>query len=376
MFKVFTRVLSRVFSCLRNEDIEAIKERETRKMSEKIVKRVIKNAEWHANNMKKERNYWDDEDEEETENAVRNARKDIDKDYKHSQCIASGKFAEFHKYYKKKEATKLLCKIQYSQNEGRKLDMPLWNKVNGHPNVQPLIQVYWTTKTTSFLMPYYPKNIANEIDDMFCKKKKDGFEKVKKWLREVLSAMQYLESKGLCHLKLMSRYIFIAKDGRAVVGGLSRLNLANKPMNSWDHKLLSVYFPPEMSPLNSFDGKLFDRWAYGMLSCECLTYFALRDVVKSSKNWQKHVYPTMCYIMDEKNFTGFIRSAFPWGKKIRDNEAKLALNFVQGFLREDPKKRISPSDAMQHKFLGEDDEFGPGPDKMWTNHTFSFNLCD
>lgn len=153
-----------------------------------------------------------------------------ERDYKFLQDLGTGGFTDVIAVLtpdKQKEAIKIVQKKKIWPIEDQ-----YWPTLH-HPNLVQLKNVMNIEELDIklYFMPLLPK----ALDDMVCSKefRKDpnSFSRVKKWLLQILSAIQFLHDNGLCHLDIKSDNVLIDDEDNALLADFSRLNFTKEPIN-------------------------------------------------------------------------------------------------------------------------------------------------
>lgn len=81
-----------------------------------------------------------------------------------------------------------------------------------------------------YFMPIVPVTLYDLINDRKLKKDSNGFNRVKKWLLQIISALEYLHKNGFCHTYLKASNILIDSEDNALLADFSGLNFTKFPV--------------------------------------------------------------------------------------------------------------------------------------------------
>lgn len=82
-----------------------------------------------------------------------------------------------------------------------------------------------------YFMPLLPITMHDMIHSKDFRKDPNSFNRVKNWLIQILSALEYLHGRGLCHLDLKADNILIDSEDNALLADFSGLNFTKFPIN-------------------------------------------------------------------------------------------------------------------------------------------------
>ncbi|GFT50675.1 protein kinase domain-containing protein [Nephila pilipes] len=270
--------------------------------------------------------------------------------------------------YDPERESDVAVKIVTSENIAES-ELAMWPKLH-HPNIVPLLELM-TLKPLDvaiFVMPVQKKTLHDMMYDKRFLNRNDSLDFLKIWLYEILCALEYLDSRYLCHLDIKVDNVLISREYTAMICDFSFLNSTIKPLERYDLGLPYIYRPPEacQSIGNDIvvDGRSYDMWGFGIMTLEIFTHFILAANIPDCSNWVKEVYPTIFNTLQEREFIKLMIQTFP-GYDMSLTQIKLALNFIHSFLMYIPSERASPIEALQHQFLNRGVLFGPITDSIW-----------
>ncbi|KAG8191275.1 hypothetical protein JTE90_003286 [Oedothorax gibbosus] len=290
--------------------------------------------------------------------------------------LGKGTYGDVYLMYDSGRKSTIAAKIVTSENIAE-AELAFWPKLQ-HRNIVPLIGLFHVESLDAavFIMPVQKTNLNDMLYQKQFRKRHDSLDKVKEWLYEILSGLEYLHSQELCHLDLKVDNVLISHSSTAMLCDFTFLNTSVNPLSRYDIGLPYIYRPPEACKTVGADfhieGKSYDSWGFGVMAVEIFTHFHLSHNLIRSKCWLQDVYPTMYEILQENCFTSLMSSTF-LVVHLDKYHAGMALNFIQAFLMVDFTKRVSILEATQHPFLRKGSIYGPKPDAIW-KHKISMDI--
>ena len=122
-----------------------------------------------------------------------------------------------------------------------------------------------------YIVPKIPYTLSDILSKESFLTDKRGFQRMKRWLSDVLDGLKYLHKSGFAHLDLKEDNILITDDDRALLCDFSGLNLIGIPLQRMCAPL--ILCPPEYYDeflCNRLEGSKWDVWLYGLLHLVCL----------------------------------------------------------------------------------------------------------
>ncbi|KAF8764121.1 Extracellular signal-regulated kinase 7 like protein [Argiope bruennichi] len=290
------------------------------------------------------------------------------------KLLGRGTYGDVFMMYDPARDSNVAVKIITSENIA-KIELAMWPKLR-HPNIVPVLEVMTLrpVEVAIFVMPVQRKSLHDIMYDKRFLSRDDSLDYLKIWLFQTLCALDYLDSRHLCHLDIKVDNILISNEYRAMLSDFSFLNFNTKRLERYDLGLPYIYRPPEAcQTLGSdifIDGRSYDMWGFGIMAVEIFTHFVLATNVPDCKNWMKEVYPTLFSILQEKEFSNLMIQTFP-GYNMSQTQAKLALNFIYCFLMLEPLERSIAVEALQHQFLNRGEYLASWTDPIWTQEVYS-----
>nr|XP_021004316.2 cyclin-dependent kinase-like 4 [Parasteatoda tepidariorum] len=277
-----------------------------------------------------------------------------EKKYTSLGYIGSGSFGQVFRMIEPLNKSELAVKIVPYEMVA-KAESELWKNLS-HPNLVSLIGMHKleNQKTFVFLMPVYPTTLLGAIQDLNpCK---GAYNIVKSWLKDVLQGLDYLHSKGACHLDLKLDNVLISDENSALLCDFTFLRESKKPLHKHQIGMPLVYQPPEVvlsKGRENLDGTRIDMWAFGCLAMEMLSCFAITNA--ASMDERKQMYTTVLSLLEENGLLWPITKFFS-ADDLRETDVKLALRFMKEFLAFDASYRLPACEALMHDFFHEDDD--------------------
>ncbi|GFX57581.1 protein kinase domain-containing protein [Trichonephila clavipes] len=291
-----------------------------------------------------------------------------EKRYRNLKVLGRGTYGDVYMMYDPERESNVAVKIVTSENIAE-AELAMWPKLH-HPNIVPLLELMTLrpVNVAIFIMPVQKKTLHDMMYEKRFLNRNDSLDYIKIWLYEILCALEYLDSRYLCHLDIKVDNVLISKEYTAMICDFSFLNSTIKPLERYDLGLPYIYRPPEAcQSIGSdivVDGRAYDMWGFGIMVLEIFTHFVLAANIPDCTSWVKEVYPTLFNILQEREFCKLMIQTFH-GYDMNLTQVKLALNFIQSFLMFDPNERATPIEALQHQFLNRGILLGEVTDAIW-----------
>ena len=259
----------------------------------------------------------------------------IEKDYKIGEQIGSGAFASVRKVVHKgsgqPRALKIIKKQKNNKENARMyLEVEILKKLV-HPNIMQIFEFYEDKKN------FYIITELCEGGELFDKIVEKGSftESEAAWvMRQLLSAVNYIHSNKIVHRDLKPENILLdtKKDNiiKIIDWGTARFFDKSKKMNRISGT--PYYIAPEVLA-EKYDEKC-DVW-----SCGVILYILLCG------------YPPFNADSDEQILEKIKIGKFSYPPEEWDTVSPLAKDLVNSMLQFHPSKRLSASEALEHKWL-------------------------
>ena len=108
-------------------------------------------------------------------------------------------------------------------------ELMLWPTLD-HQNVLPLLEFIEVPYAHLFLTPLLYGDMETILESNEFRNDPDGLDVARKWLRDVLDALDYLHSQKLCHLDIKADNVLIDYNINAVLCDFSFINNADEPL--------------------------------------------------------------------------------------------------------------------------------------------------
>ncbi|XP_064469376.1 uncharacterized protein LOC135384056 [Ornithodoros turicata] len=195
--------------------------------------------------------------------------------------IAEGTFGRFVRMYEPEARAEVTVWFTDEANI-RKED--LW-RVLSHPNLMELVRRIRVDVCTPFLqtciayvMPAFDFTLQQKVTPKVFRYSETAYGQIKAWLYEIMNALDYLHSRGMYHLNIHMRNVFIIRGNRAALGGLANLHRAGT-VTADAVKVDTIYAPPEVVAARiGMDNKMWelqadriDMWSLCAMFAEALT---------------------------------------------------------------------------------------------------------
>lgn len=102
-----------------------------------------------------------------------------------------------------------------------------------HPNILPLIGVHRMKRDTGilYIMPIVPRSLHDVLSSMEFPAAKSSFTRTKRWLKDILSGVNYLHRSSLCHLDIKTDNVLINQSDAALLCDFSGLSSTKFQIN-------------------------------------------------------------------------------------------------------------------------------------------------
>ena len=275
-------------------------------------------------------------------------------DYKYIKCLGDGGFGSVIAMLTPNNE-KIAIKIVENDNIWFMED-EFWPRIC-HPHLLPMTNTMTIEQLNVklYFMPILPKVLIDTLFEEEFKRDPNSFNRVKKWFRQILSALAHLHASGFCHLDIKADNILLDDEDNAVVCDFSGLNYTNVPV----HRLCAPlnYRPRECFPDHGqemdIQGKPFDLWSFSLLALNALTghYPELKGPkVELDTDWDKEVWPFLETTLQESKLRSLIKESFP-NAFLTDCDIHEAQHFLQFIMKIRPDERPSASRIKKHPFL-------------------------
>jgi mitogen-activated protein kinase kinase kinase len=165
---------------------------------------------------------------------------------------------------------------------------------------------------------------------------------VKKPVRQILSGLKYLHSKGIIHRDLKSKNILVSNRGVPKLADFGSAKIIDRTQESQVNSMLEasvhvctpLYFPPEFV-LNNVYTEKSDIWSFGCVVIEMVSAKLPWSEMKFENEWA-----AARYIAQE--------NAVP---QVNVSLSDCCRDFILSSLNRDPKKRPTAEELLNHPFL-------------------------
>lgn len=102
-----------------------------------------------------------------------------------------------------------------------------------HPHLLEVYQIFTIEElgVRIYVMPHLTTNLYDVLHSENFRQNNNSFQRIKKWLFQVLCGLEHLHSQGLCHLNIRIGNIFIDDKDNAVIADFSDLNFKTAPVD-------------------------------------------------------------------------------------------------------------------------------------------------
>ena len=270
------------------------------------------------------------------ENQEENVMKEIAGDYLIKETIGEGTFSKvklgINIYTGQKVAIKILNKIKLIEEEGitRVLrEIKISSELN-HPNIIKIFKILEDNKYFLVVMEYCEDG---ELFNYIVKKNKLTERESAYFYYQLINAVEYLHSKGICHRDLKPENILLGEN--------HLIKLIDFGLSTYidDDKLLITpcgspcYAAPEMIIGEQYNGTNTDIWATGIILYAMLCGYLPFD------NEENDIHNDLLF---NKILSG--RIEYPYFL------SDLALDLLMKILVHNPEKRITIKEIKKHPF--------------------------
>ena len=153
-----------------------------------------------------------------------------ERNYQFVDFLGSGGFADVISVFNP-AGQKMAVKIIQRKNVWA-IEDEYWPSLQ-HPNILPVTNIMTVKEydVRLYFMPQLPDSLDNIVHSDRFRKDPGSFNRIKNWLLQILSALEYLHSHRLCHLDMKSDNILIDEDDNAMLADFSGLNFTIFPVN-------------------------------------------------------------------------------------------------------------------------------------------------
>jgi serine/threonine protein kinase len=271
------------------------------------------------------------------ENAIES---DINDAYMLGDEIGRGGFSVVVEATSKKDGEKYAVKIiekSMIQDDIKLLrrEIEIMKKVS-HPNILKLHEIYETDEKVYIVMELVQgSELFDRIVDKGYYSEKNAINIVK----QILSAVAYLHSKGIAHRDLKPENLLCSGTGDNEIVKIADFGLS-KIFNDNEELMTSCgtpgYVAPEVLMCESYD-KSVDMWGIGII-----TYILLAG------------YPPFYAENDTALFEKIMNAEYDFDDECWEDVSDLAKDFIRHLLVKDPKERYTAEEALKHPWLSSD----------------------
>lgn len=229
-------------------------------------------------------------------------------------------------------------KIVSVQNEG---EFTLWPDLR-HESLIPLLEIVAIDERKwLFVCPYLKISLGSLIEEVSFIQHPKCFDRKKSYVRDVLSGLEYLHQLSLSSLNLSDQNVLIcSRSDRALISDFS-LCVSVKRATKFELPVDKIKFlPPELRQLEDsgdFECMPIDMWLCGIMALQIFTGHALPTIEDSED------------IL--RGFTTELLLNANTGSYLAEDSATCLREFLEPFLRQDPRKRIGAKEAIELHFL-------------------------
>lgn len=151
------------------------------------------------------------------------------KNYTFVKEIGSGGFGTVIAIQRKSDSKIIAAKVQHKTYTSPG-ELYLWPCLR-HPNVLPLLDTMHYKNMDIFLMPLLSDCLYNVLSNPDFRNSPKLFEMTIIWMKDLMTALEYMHGYGACHLDVKPDNILITSDLRAVICDFSGIAETKAPVN-------------------------------------------------------------------------------------------------------------------------------------------------
>jgi len=267
----------------------------------------------------------------------------IESHYDFGKQLGSGAFSivreGVNKKTKQKVAIKIIKKETVEGDDIKLLRREVHNlKTLDHPHILKLFEVY-ESKNEFFLVMELVE--GKELFDKIVERGQYSEKDTSNITRQIISAIDYLHSKGIAHRDLKPENLLSVGTGDHEIIKVADFGLSK---NFGDEKMMTScgspgYVAPEVLECETYD-KAVDMWSIGVI-----LYILLVG------------YPPFYADNDPALFKKIMACDYDFGEGW-DVISSVARDLVKNLLVKDPKKRLTAAQALNHPFIKGADSLG------------------
>lgn len=147
------------------------------------------------------------------------------KNYKYTKFLGSGGFADIIAVLDP-TGREVAVKIVQEQDVWH-IEDQYWPRLK-HQHLLEVFEVITVEELN--VMPVLPRTLDDIVKSKKFRKNPESFKRIKKWIFQILLAIEHLHSNGLVHLDIKSDNILIDNEDNAVLADFTGLNFAKDPI--------------------------------------------------------------------------------------------------------------------------------------------------
>ena len=202
---------------------------------------------------------------------------EIEREFKFSEFLGRGSYGFVKSAFSPDYDNEITVKFTRSENT-RDEEINVWTSLD-HENILPVFKTNSLQYVTTFITPKMAKDLEVAVIEDNVKFNPSGLDVVRGWLSQVLSALNHIHGKQLCHMDLKADNILIDFDSTAKLSDFSFLQNAENPVIRCGAPFL--YRPPISGNGMTIDGFSFDLWCYGIMTMNVLTQHIMLEDINS-----------------------------------------------------------------------------------------------
>ena len=230
-----------------------------------------------------------------------------------------------------------------------------------HPNIVQLKETIETNETFYIVNEETSGLLFKRIIEKSSQSYTEGF--ISSLIRNLVQALDYLHDKNISHLDVLPENLYLKfkkeqeernidiEDELLLEMSISKLTGSETLMSPVCR--IPVYVSPECLKGNS-DGKESDMWSVGVICYVLLCGF-----------------PPFYSENIPELFTAIISADFDYPDEYWRYISDSAIDFIDCLLVEDPAKRMSAKDALQHRWLQVDEQLPGSPQQIPLEKSFT-----